>query len=99
MNLTDREILELNELCNAVVDGNLSPKQNARLADWLCNSVEARKFYIRALAQSASLYSYASEMQTEAVEEAASRSNVVPVTFRWWIGLLTAAAAVVMVLW
>jgi ferric-dicitrate binding protein FerR (iron transport regulator) len=98
MNLTDREILELNELCNAVVDGTLNDKQNSRLAHWLATSVEARQFYVRALGQSASLYSYASEMQTEAVEAVTSRPKIIPLTFQWWIGLL-AAAAVVLVFW
>jgi hypothetical protein len=98
MNLTDREILELNELCNAVVDGTLSEKQNARLAHWLAASVEARRFYVRALGQSASLFSYASEMQTEAGEAVTSRPKIIPVAFQWWMGL-AAAAAVLLVFW
>ena len=34
MNLSDHEILELNELCNAVVDGTLTDTQRSRLTDW-----------------------------------------------------------------
>lgn len=66
MNLSDREILELNELCNAVIDGTLTDAQHARLASWLRDSESARRFYVRALGQSASLHAYASEMHAEA---------------------------------
>jgi uncharacterized protein (DUF1501 family) len=66
MKLTDREILELNELCNAAVDETLSEAQKARLTRLLQTSEEARRFYIRVLGVSASLYSYAGEMQAEA---------------------------------
>jgi hypothetical protein len=66
MKLTDNEILELNDLCNGVVDGILTEPQKTRLARLLAASEEARRFYIRALALSASLYTYGSEMQVEA---------------------------------
>jgi ferric-dicitrate binding protein FerR (iron transport regulator) len=99
MNLSDREILELNDLCNAVIDETINAKQKARLTEWLANSVEARRFYVRALGQSASLYSYASEMQSEPVHAGSSRSNIIPVAFQWRAGALAAAAAVVIVFW
>jgi ferric-dicitrate binding protein FerR (iron transport regulator) len=98
MNLTDREILELNELCSGVIDGTITDAQQARLSAWLAASEPARQFYVRALAQSASLHSYASEMQAEAPERA-----VIP--FAWsrpvikWAGIFAAAAAVAFLLW
>src|SRR5947208_2806874 len=97
MNLTDREILELNEFCGAVVDGTISDAQRTRLSRWLLESEAARQYYVRAMAQSASLHSYASEMQSEAPEA------VVRVDFRrkaiWWAGGLAAAAAVMFAVW
>ncbi len=99
MNLTDREILELNELCSGVIDGTITDAQQARLSAWLAASEPARQFYVRALAQSASLHSYASEMQAEAPEAA------VIVRFPWlrpaarWTGILAAAAAVAFLFW
>jgi hypothetical protein len=61
MNLTDREILELNELCGAVIDGTLTEAQRTRLSAWLGQSEAARRFYVSALGQSASLHTYAAE--------------------------------------
>src|SRR5471032_2697824 len=90
MNLTDREILELNELCGAVVDGTLTEVQRARLARWLGESEEARRFYVRALGQSASLHTYAGEMQAEAPDAPAKK---IIRAARWWFAALPAAAA------
>ncbi len=101
MNLTDREVLELNELCGAVVDGTLTDAQRARLAGWLGESEEARRFYVRALGQSASLHTYASELHAEAPDV-----SLPPVRFQnlqrlalWWGTVLSAAAALVLGLW
>jgi hypothetical protein len=35
MNLSDPDILELNDLCNAVIDGTLSEKEKQALSRWL----------------------------------------------------------------
>lgn len=93
MNLSDQEILELNELCSAVIDQRLTDAQRERLSTWLASSEAARRYYVRAMGQSASLHTYASEMHTEV---APAR----PVTsWRWfWVGgSLAAAAALVVV--
>src|SRR4051812_10403917 len=66
MSLTDREILELNEICNAVIDETLTDTQRTRLSAWLKESEDARQFYVRALGQSASLHEYAGETHAEA---------------------------------
>ena len=34
MNLTDKEILELNELCNVLVEGTINDGQKQRLSQW-----------------------------------------------------------------
>lgn len=93
MNLTDPEILELTELCNALADGTLTEAQRKRLADKLAVSEEARRFYVRFAGLSASLCQYASEMQAEA-PDAAPRFWQRPAL--WWsVGSLAAAAAAV----
>lgn len=96
-NLTDREILELNELCNAVVDETLTDAQRARLTAWLVASEPARQFYVRALAQSASLHSYASEMHAEAPSHPAEPRGWGKIL--WFGGALAAAASVALVFW
>ena len=97
MNLTDKDILELNELCGAVVDESLTKAQEARLTQWLASSEEARRFYVRALGMSASLYQYASELQTERPDAAAAPA---PKPRRWWfLGALAMAACLAIVVW
>jgi ferric-dicitrate binding protein FerR (iron transport regulator) len=95
VNLTDREILELNQLCGAVVDGTLTDAQRARLSQWLRESAAARRHYVRALGQSASLHSYAAEVHTEAPDAPTRAANVVRFPL-WWAAILPAAAALVM---
>ena len=97
MNLNDKEILELNDLCNGLADGTLSEKQKKRLCDWLAASEEARRYYIRAASLSASLASYASEMQVEAPDAATSPGLLR--TILWWLSPLTAAALVILSIW
>jgi ferric-dicitrate binding protein FerR (iron transport regulator) len=94
MNLNDQEILELHELCNAVVDETISDSQKARLSRWLATSEEARQVYVRELGLSASLHSYASEMQAEAPDARLSKSNVAKLFFAWGFGSLATAAAI-----
>jgi hypothetical protein len=98
MNLSDNEILELNALCNALVDGTLTEAQKIRLSDWLAASEPARRYYIRAMGLSASLYSYASEMQVEA-PDAAPPARIIRLGVGSWLGFLAAAACVVFALW
>ena len=98
MNLTDREILELNELCGAIVDGTLTDAQRARLARWLAESEAARRYYVRALGQSASLYSYASEIHAEAPDSRPADQKAYRVVLGWGAAL-AAAAAVVLGIW
>jgi hypothetical protein len=109
MNLSDQALLEMNALCNALVDGTLDSKQRVRLEQMLATSDEARRFYVRAMALSASLHDYASEMQSEAAE---SGTGLQPVAGAggehhpsnrpagWWsVGSLAAAAAIMLAFW
>src|SRR5262245_33043772 len=81
MSLNDREILELHELCDALIEGNVTGAKRARLEQMLSESEDARKFYIREANLSASLSHYAGEMQMEDADATMSpghfrRSNV-----------------------
>jgi ferric-dicitrate binding protein FerR (iron transport regulator) len=88
--MTDVERVELTNLCSAAVDGTLRDEERARLQELLRDSEEARREYVRAMHLSASLYQYASEMQSEPAE-----TKVIRVDFwqRWW-GPMAAAAIV-----
>lgn len=94
MNLTDRELIELNEICGAVVDGTVSDAQRGRLARWLRHSEPARGHYVRALGQSASLLSYAAEVHTDAPDAPAPARRIFRFPPRKAAGLAAAAALV-----
>jgi anti-sigma factor RsiW len=54
--MNDNERVELNELISALVDGRASAFDHARLEEMLAASEEARRFYVRSMAMSASLF-------------------------------------------
>jgi len=100
MNLSDPELLELNVLCNALVDGIITDPDKARLEEMLRTSEDARRFYVRALALSSSLMQYAGEMQAEAPDLSTAPSRIVrPAAWIWSLGSLAAAAAIVLAFW
>lgn len=100
MNLPDRELLELNELCQALIDGALSDADRARLEKWLADSEEARRFYVRTMGLSASLFEYAGEMQSEAPEPRPVPAHERPARGLWWtVGSLAAAAMLMLGVW
>src|SRR5437588_8572116 len=94
MNLSDKDILDLNELCNAVVEGTITEDQRSELSHWLITSEDARQFYVRALGLSASMCSYAAEMQTEEPDRRIGPASAKQ--WRWVISLLAIAACVVL---
>ena len=94
--MNDLDRVELNELCSALVDGQLTETQHARLQKMLIDSAEARRFYVRSMELSASLYSYASEMQSEPAEP---RNIIRPAFWRRWSVPLAAAAVVTIGVW
>ena len=65
MGFDDQDNLELTVLCNALVDETITSDQLSRLQQWLCESEEARRFYVLFMSQDAGLCSYAAEMQTD----------------------------------
>lgn len=108
MGLTDKQILELDQLCGAVIDGTISEPQQVKLSDWLRTSGAAREFYVRSLGLSASLHGYAGEMQSEPPSApAVSRASRGLADFarqRWQVyaaaaAAVAAAVAVTSALW
>src|SRR5437868_13069459 len=77
MTLSDRQILELNELCDVLVEGTATGAQRARLEQLLSETEDARKYYVQATDLSASLSHYAGEMQMEDADAPASRHRLV----------------------
>ncbi|MHA3770870.1 LamG-like jellyroll fold domain-containing protein [Verrucomicrobiota bacterium sgz303538] len=96
MNLSDKDTLELHELCNALADGTITEAQQRRLSDWLRESEEARQFYVRSMALSASLFQYAGEMMAEAPDARSPRRRRIIRPGAWWVAIPIAAAAVFM---
>jgi len=97
MTLNDQRILELNELCDATIEGTATSSQRVRLEQLLGESNDAREYYVKTADQSASLSHYAGEMQMEAPDGRRSiggfvRSNIVK------FSALAAAVALVITL-
>lgn len=100
MNLSDPQRLELNELCSVLVDGAITDPQRARLEQLLADSPEARRIYVRAMALSASLIDYASEMQADEPTPARLAADAIVSRAWWWaFASLGAAAAIVFAFW
>ena len=100
MSLSDHELLELHALSDALVDGTITETQHARLEQWLASSEEARRHYVGAMALSASLMDYASEMQAEAPDARPTSPRIArPAAWIWTIGSLAAAAVLVLAFW
>ncbi len=97
--MTDNDRVELNELISALLDGRASAAEHSRLEQMLADSEEARRFYVRSMELSASLYEYSGEMQSERAEP----TNVIHVakwtTWSRWTAPLAAAAAVLFGIW
>jgi hypothetical protein len=94
MSLADAELLELHALCSALVDQTIDQSGRRRLNAMLAASEEARRFYVRNKALSASLHDYAGELQSDEPD------RVVHVHGRRWIiGSLAAAAVLVAAFW
>ncbi len=94
--MTDNERVELNDIISALVDGRASDTERARLEELLAASDEARRFYVRSMAMSASLFERAGEMQNERPEP----KNVIAFSgWSRWAAPLAAAAAVLFGIW
>lgn len=99
--MSEQELLELNELCQGLLDARLSPAEMDRLSGMLKSSEEARRVYVRAAALAASLHQYAAELQTEPAAEPAERKVIAFPNWRvaaWTLSALAAAALVIIAL-
>ena len=98
--MSDAELLELTELCNALADARLSDEQQQRLNAWLSRSEEARRFYVRFAGLNASLMDYAAELQSEIAEPAPPKPKLIrfPKPVVWWAGIGALAASVAVAL-
>ncbi len=94
--MTDNERVELNDIISALVDERAGDAERARLGEMLAASEEARRFYVRSMAMSASLFEHAGEMQSERPEP----KNVIAFSgWSRWAAPLAAAAAVLLGIW
>ncbi|HUR57477.1 MAG TPA: LamG-like jellyroll fold domain-containing protein [Opitutaceae bacterium] len=87
----------MNELCGAVVDGTLTDAQHARLSALLGESEAARRFYVRAMGQSAALHEYAAETHSEPPDRVLTPAVAVWRSRVWTT--LAAAAAIAFAFW
>ena len=93
--LTDAERIELAALCGGLADDRLTVSEKERLNAFLKSSEEARQFYVRHSALSASLFSYAAEMQSESPPMPVRKWQVTRII--QWAGAFSAAAAVLLI--
>jgi hypothetical protein len=98
MNMSDNDILELHELCNALADGTITEAQQRRLSDLLRNE-EARQLYVRSMALSASLFQYAGEMMAEAPDARSHHPRRIIRPGAWWAIPFAAAAMLMLAFW
>ncbi len=101
MTLGDKEILELHELINGAIDGWLSPTECDRLRQFLRDSAEARRYYLRTMHLSAALRSIAEQSSAEPGNTVSPSALPPSVLRRLWsssssIGGLVAIVAVVL---
>lgn len=99
MNLTDQEILELSSFCDALVDGTISDARKAELCAWLRRSEEARRLYVRSMAMSASLHTYAAEMMTSASDVIALPKKRSASSLWKWMAPSALAASLMLAFW
>ena len=97
MSLTDKEILELHELLDDLVENNLAGARRQRLEQWLRESEAARRHYVRFLDMSASLAHYAEERISDEDEEDLASDEQGSKIVRFVRPLLAVAAAVALV--
>jgi hypothetical protein len=94
MSLSDAQVIELSELCSALIDETLNDAQRIRLEALLKEYPDARAYYIRAMAQSVNLYETAADSQTDSPD-----IKHINRTYRYWrISLAVGIAASVLLI-
>ena len=92
-NLSDKEILELHDLLDALVENNLPKHKLVRLENWISDNEEVRQYYIEFMDMSSSLRHYAEELISDDTEDTDEESSANIVSF--WKPLFAIAALVV----
>jgi hypothetical protein len=75
MDLSDQDILRLNELINAVIDNAITEEMAAELQQRLASSEDVRRYYARWMALSAALHHEACIMQSEPLDASAAEES------------------------
>ena len=91
--LSDKEILELHDLLDALVENNLPKHKLVRLENWISDNEEVRQYYIEFMDMSSSLRHYAEELISDDTEDTVEESPANIVSF--WKPLFAIAALVV----
>ena len=74
-NLSDKEILELHALLDALVENNLPKHKLVRLENWISDNEEVRQYYIEFMDMSSSLRHYAEELISDDTEDTDEESS------------------------
>ena len=91
--LSDKEILELHDLLDPLVENNLPNHKLVRLENWISDNEEVRQYYIEFMDMSSSLRHYAEELISDDTEDTVEESPANIVSF--WKPLFAIAALVV----
>ena len=75
--LSDKDILELHELLDALVENNLPKDKLIRLENWISDNEEVRKYYVEFMDMSASLRHYAEELISDDTESSIEEKVVI----------------------
>ena len=91
--LSDKEILELHDLLDALIENNLPKHRLVRLENWISDNEEVRQYYIEFMDMSSSLRHYAEELISDDTDGADEEPSANIVSF--WKPLFAIAALVV----
>ena len=90
--LSDKDILELHELLDALVENNLPKDKLIRLENWISDNEEVRKYYVEFMDMSASLRHYAEELISDDTESSIEEKSSNLLSF--WKPFLAVAAVI-----
>ena len=91
--LSDKELLDLHELLDALVEGNLPRDKLSELERWIGEDENVRMHYIEFMDMSSSLCHYADELISDDTESFVEEPhNLIP----FWKPILAIAAVIVM---
>ncbi|MEJ6621577.1 MAG: hypothetical protein QNL93_06500, partial [Opitutae bacterium] len=92
--LSDKDILELHELLDALVENNLPKDKLIRLENWISDNEEVRRYYVEFMDMSASLRHYAEELISDDTESSIEEKSNNLISF--WKPFLAVAAVLIL---